>query len=158
MLAIAEANWSSETEAQEWCKDWTRSGGCYYVPHTASARVWASYSLTPYLGEINAHTLWKDEEDGRTLAVRCTIRGRATVIIAFHANVSGGDTEQEKSYIRLKENIPIIPDADYIWMLDANNVLDEEKNSKRSDTQKTYQTHPKGVAALRECLNKNGDH
>ena len=41
-------------------------------------------------------------------------------------------------------------------MLDANNVLDEEKDSKRSDKQTTYQTHPKGVAALRECLNKWG--
>ena len=80
------------------------------------------------LGEINAHTLWKDEEDGRAIAVRCTIRGRDTVIIAFHANVTGGDVEQEKSYLRLKENIPVIPDADYIWMLDANNVLDEEKD------------------------------
>ena len=41
-------------------------------------------------------------------------------------------------------------------MLDANNVLDEEKDSKGSDKQTTYQTHPKGVAALRECLNKLG--
>jgi hypothetical protein len=32
----------------------------------------------------------------------------------------------------------------------------KEKDSKRRDKQKTYQTHPKGVAALRECLKKWG--
>ena len=31
ILGIAEANWTNEVEAQEWGKDWSRSGGTFYV-------------------------------------------------------------------------------------------------------------------------------
>ena len=38
ILGIAEANWTNEVEAQEWGKDWSRSGGAFYVTHASSAR------------------------------------------------------------------------------------------------------------------------
>ena len=105
--------------------------------------------LAETLGETNAKILWKDEVEGRGLAIRCTIRGRDTIIIAFHANCSNGDADQAASYTRLKEGIPMIPDADYILMADTNNVKDPSLDSKRSDGGKNNQSHPLGTKALR---------
>ena len=75
------------------------------------------------LGEVHAKVLWRDEVEGRGLAVQATIHGRTTVIVAFHADVTGGDGVQERSYERLRRNVPMVADAEYVWLLDANNIL-----------------------------------
>ena len=60
------------------------------------------------LGDVAAKVLWRDDEDGRGLAVLATIHGRTTVVVVFHADVTGGDDAQERSYERLRRHVPVV--------------------------------------------------
>ena len=108
------------------------------------------------LGEVHAKVLWRDEVEGRGLAVQATIHGRTTVIVAFHADVTGGDGVQERSYERLRRNIPMVADAEYVWLLDANNILSPHEDGSRSDGVADTQTHAGGVRGLQSCLTEWG--
>ena len=155
VLAVAEANWGSDAEARKWCSDWSRSSGAYWCVGRATARGMGIF-FADSLGDVQAKVLWRDDVDGRGLAVQAVIHGRTTVIVAFHADVTGGDAVQEQSYDRLRRNVPVVADAEYVWLLDANNVLCERQDGSRSDGVQHEQTHPGGVRGLQSCLSAWG--
>ena len=155
VLAVAEANWSTDEEARAWCADWTRSSGVEWALGRAQARGMGIF-FADSLGDVAAKVLWQDDLEGRGLAVQATIHGRTTVIVAFHADVTGGDDVQERSYTRLLQHVPVVRDAEYIWMVDANNVVDPRVDSWQSDDRPPAQTHAGGVRGLCGCLSAWG--
>ena len=155
VLGVVETNWATDAEATRWSSDWSRSSGVWWSLGRTTARGVGLF-FADSLGDVAAKVLWRDDEDGRGLAVQATIHGRTTVVVVFHADVTGGDDAQERSYERLRRHVPVVAGAEYIWMLDANNITCTNKDGVRSDGVADVQTHPCGVRGLQGCLSDWG--
>ena len=106
------------------------------------------------LGAVNATCIWRDPL-GRGIAVKANVRGRATVIIGFHAD-SASDEQQRASFDNLRDAVPYDPDCEYVFATDANNVMSVDLDVQRSDRGKGCQDRPLGCEGLALCLRKWG--
>ena len=155
VLGVVETNWSTDDEARAWCSDWSRGSGSFWALGKDPARGVGLF-FADSLGDVAAKVLWRDDVEGRALAVQATLHGRTTVIVVFHADVTGGDAAQAASYARLLQHVPVVRDAEYVWMVDANNVTCPSVDGERSDGHAVVQTHPEGVRGLQACLSAWG--
>jgi hypothetical protein len=135
ILALAETNCLSESEGKWWSRDWLGNAGCFWAPapsppqgRNANTCRGMAILFSSNLGDVKASELWRDPE-GRGLAVKACIHGHNTVIIAFHADCSSEEA-QEISYHKLRRHVPMLPHHHYIWMLDANNVVNLRLDAK----------------------------
>ena len=156
ILALAETNCLSESEGKWWSRDWLGNAGCFWTPapsppqgqHANTCRGMAIlFSST--LGDIKASELWRDPE-GRGLAVKACIHGHDTVIIAFHADCSSEEA-QATSYHKLRQHVPMLPHHHYIWMLDANNVVNLRLDAKTSSNEPVRRNNVSGINAMNHC-------
>jgi ribonuclease HI len=160
VLALAETNCPGDAESATWEKDWPRNGGTFWAhshhhPTRGPTARGMAILLSARLGHTDASVIWRDPL-GRGLAIRANIHTVPTVIVAFHAD-TGAERQHAHSYHVLYECVPKLPNHDYVWLLDANNVADPTLDSERSDRAPNSQEHPLGVDALHECACKWGE-
>ena len=161
VLALAETNCYSEEEGAQWSREWMGTAGCFWAPspppvdeHSGGTCRGMAILFARSLGEIHAKVVWKDV-GGRGLAVQACIHGRPTIIIATHADCDS-DSAQVESYQRACEGVPFKPGHDYVWMLDANNIVDVGLDGRNSTGQPAKNSCPRGVVAMHACTTKWG--
>jgi exonuclease III len=159
ILALTELNCSDDEEMESWARDWPASGGVYYAtshytPERGSSARGVAIFLASTLNAVNVSYVWRDPH-GRGLAIRADIHNKPTVIVAFHADCDS-DAAQMASYEKVRENVPYLKECDYVWMLDANNVvcrsLDEHNDCGRGGEDRM----PNGIASMLSCADKWG--
>ena len=159
VLGLAEVNCSDADEMESWAKDWPASGGVYYStshyqPNRGSSARGVAIFLASSLGKTNASCIWRDPL-GRGIAIRADIHTRPTVIVLFHADCDS-DSGQAASYDSLRENVPLIKECDYVWMLDANNVVDVSRDAHNDRGRDTTEGMTRGVTSMLSCAAKWG--
>ena len=157
VLALAETNCSDDATSATWERDWPRNGGTFWA-HSHKKGLAArgmAILLSAKLGNTNAKEIWRDPL-GRGLAIRADIHTVPTVIVAFHAD-TGAEKDHVNSYHVLRDCVPKLQGHDYIWLLDANNVVDPTLDAARSDRRPVAQEHSLGVEALGQCAAKWGE-
>ena len=159
ILALTELNCSDEDEMELWARDWPASGGVYYATshyqpkRGASARGTAIF-LAASIEAKNVSCLWRDPL-GRGIAIRADIHNKPTIIVAFHADCDS-DRSQAASFDHLCEAIPYVEDCDYVWMLDANNVVNQSLDEHNDGGRVMGDRMPNGVASMLHCADKWG--
>ena len=161
ILALAETNCYSDEEGVRWAKDWLGNAGSFWAPspppregQSGGTCRGMAILFASSLGAIHARELWRDSQ-GRGLAVKAKIHGHDTVIVAFHADCHT-QAGQAASYESLRAHVPILKNHHYIWMLDANNVVNLTKDAKRSDGARVQRTHVSGISAMHRCATEWG--
>ena len=165
-IFAALETWCPGTEEErEWAKDWKGSGGVFWAsgpaksannPNGYKGRGVAIFYASE-LGDVQetGQVICRDP-NGRFLAVKSTIHGRSTVVIAAHAD-NDTDEEQANFYDRLNESLPEYePDTDYHFLLDANNVEDWDRDHRPGAGRAAGpQTRTHGLAAMRILLERH---
>ena len=152
ILVLAETNCIEDKDEIWWRKDWKAGAGTFWArapkPSTVKGSTCRGMAIlfSNKLGKIDATCIWNDPE-GRGIAVKANIYGKDFVIIGFHAD-NTSDVQQAKSFKKVQEAIQVDPNMNYIWCMDANNVVNPGLDSKRTGIARTWQDRPKGVRQM----------
>ena len=163
VLVLAETGCHTGTLETEWAADWKQSGGEFWASTPARvppARGHSGRGMAILLAQgvaKDARLLAKDA-GGRFIAVALTISDTRMVVVGVHAekpiDAIAGTVDQQRAALfeRVRSEVPLLPGYEYIFAMDANNVVDDSMDFWHYQGGSNEAVFPLAIAAMEDTL------